>query len=134
MPALSSSTKNEKILVTGASGFIAAWLVRNLLEKGYTVRGTVRSESKGQYLSKIFAGYGNRFEYVIVKDIAEASFNFVFFSIYGWIVLKEGAFDEAVKGVTAIEHTASPVTLNIDDPQGESSKPDAANRINFCQN
>ncbi len=83
MPALSSSNaKNEKILVTGASGFIAAWLVRNLLEKGYTVRGTVRSESKGQYLSKIFANHGNRFEYAIVKDIAEASFITSFFFLF----------------------------------------------------
>ncbi len=29
--------------VTGASGFIASWLVKLLLERGYTVRGTVRS-------------------------------------------------------------------------------------------
>ena len=72
MPCLSSS--NEKILVTGASGFIAAWLVRTLLEKGYTIRGTVRSESKGQYLRQLFAEFGDRFEYVIVKDIADASF------------------------------------------------------------
>ena len=69
MPSLSSSASNEKVLVTGASGYIAAWIVRTLLEKGYTVRGTVRSESKGQYLSKTFAEFGNRFEYVIVDDI-----------------------------------------------------------------
>lgn len=31
---------------------------------------------------------------------------------------QEGAFNEAVKGVDAIEHTASPFTMAIDDPQG----------------
>ena len=31
---------------------------------------------------------------------------------------KEGAFDEAVKGVDAIEHTASPVDFNTKEPQG----------------
>ena len=46
MPAFSST--NEKVLVTGASGFIATWLIRTLLEKGYAVRGTVRSKDKGQ--------------------------------------------------------------------------------------
>ena len=31
---------------------------------------------------------------------------------------KEGAFDEAVKGVDAIEHTASPFDLNNKEPEG----------------
>lgn len=31
---------------------------------------------------------------------------------------QEGAFDEAVKGVDAIEHTASPFHMNADDPDG----------------
>ena len=34
----------SKVLVTGANGYIAIWLVAMLLEKGYSVRGTVRSE------------------------------------------------------------------------------------------
>jgi hypothetical protein len=33
-------------------------------------------------------------------------------------ILQEGAFDEAVKDVDAIEHTASPFHYNVDDPQG----------------
>jgi hypothetical protein len=32
--------------------------------------------------------------------------------------IQEGAFDEAVKGVDAIAHTASPCRLTADDPQG----------------
>jgi hypothetical protein len=32
---------------------------------------------------------------------------------------QEGAFDDAVKGVHAVAHTASPVHI-VDDPQGES--------------
>jgi hypothetical protein len=34
---------------------------------------------------------------------------------------QDGAFDEAVKGVDAIEHTASPVRWNAVDPQGGCS-------------
>lgn len=30
------------VLVTGVSGFLASWIVKDLLEKGYRVRGTVR--------------------------------------------------------------------------------------------
>ncbi len=33
----------KTVCVTGASGFIASWLVKLLLERGYTVRGTVRN-------------------------------------------------------------------------------------------
>ncbi|CAE6496853.1 unnamed protein product [Rhizoctonia solani] len=67
------------VLVTGASGFIAVWVCKALLDAGYTVRGTVRSKPKGEYL--------------------------------------DGAFDEAVKGVDGIAHTASPFHLQADDPQ-----------------
>ena len=34
---------NERVLVTGASGYIATHIVKLLLERGYIVRGTVRS-------------------------------------------------------------------------------------------
>lgn len=37
------STNTKPILVTGATGYIASFLIKLLLEKGHTVRGTVRS-------------------------------------------------------------------------------------------
>jgi hypothetical protein len=43
------------------------------LDEGYSVRGTVRSQDKGEYLAKLFAGKKAKFEYAIVKDIAEVS-------------------------------------------------------------
>jgi len=89
----------SKVLVTGANGYIAIWVVRRLLEKGYSVRGTVRSESKAEHLRQLFNDYGSKHEVVVVEDIT-----------------KEGAFDEAVKGIDAIEHTASPFHLHADDP------------------
>ena len=39
-------TQGDKILVSGANGYLAMWVVRTFLERGYAVRGTVRSESK----------------------------------------------------------------------------------------
>ncbi|KAK2467489.1 hypothetical protein APHAL10511_000344 [Amanita phalloides] len=90
----------SKILVTGANGYIAVWVVRTLLEQGYAVRGAVRSTSKGAFLLDEFKSYGDQFELVIVDDF-----------------LKEGAFDEAVKGIDAIQHLAAPVTLDFKDPK-----------------
>ncbi|KAH6903136.1 D-lactaldehyde dehydrogenase [Coprinopsis sp. MPI-PUGE-AT-0042] len=89
-----------KVLVTGANGYIAMWTVRKLLEKGYSVRATVRSEKKGAHLVDYFKSYGDKLEIAVVADIS-----------------KEGAFDEAVKGVDAIEHTASPAHWNAKTPE-----------------
>ena len=36
------------VLVTGAGGFIASWIVKLLLDRGYRVRGTLRDIGKNQ--------------------------------------------------------------------------------------
>jgi hypothetical protein len=42
------------------------------LNAGYRVRGTVRSEAKGEYLAKLFADKGESgFDYVLVDDITK---------------------------------------------------------------
>jgi uncharacterized protein YbjT (DUF2867 family) len=60
-----------KVLVTGASGFIGSWICQILLDAGYAVRATVRSNDKGEYLRNLFANFGNKFEY-IVADMKKA--------------------------------------------------------------
>ncbi|KAG6329779.1 hypothetical protein ID866_9311 [Astraeus odoratus] len=89
-----------KVLVTGANGFTGIWAVKHLLESGYSVRGAIRSAKKGEYLLHYFASYGEKFEISVVEDIT-----------------KEGAFDESVKGVSAVLHTASPVHFDVRDPK-----------------
>ncbi|ORY35639.1 D-lactaldehyde dehydrogenase [Naematelia encephala] len=97
MPAIQ---KGAYVLVTGASGFIASHTVREFLREGFRVRGTVRSQGKGEYLQKLFAKDGP-FDFVLVDDIT-----------------KDGVFDEAVKGVDAVAHLASPFyTTGVKDPQ-----------------
>ena len=36
----------ERVLVTGATGFIALHCIQQLLDMGYQVRGTLRSEKR----------------------------------------------------------------------------------------
>ena len=60
-------------MVTGANGFVAVWVVQELLEHGFAVRGTVRAESKATYLSDRFEAYGDKFEFAIVPDMAAVS-------------------------------------------------------------
>jgi hypothetical protein len=109
----------------------AAHLCSTLLINGHKVRGTVRSTEKGEYLKKLFDGVGE-FEYVIVEDIADVRFvvsttcgkadDSSFFILGSLVVLpflarlastpQPNAFDEAVKGVQGIAHTASPFYLD----------------------
>lgn len=37
-----AGSQKRRICVTGAGGYISSWIVKRLLEKGYSVRGTVR--------------------------------------------------------------------------------------------
>lgn len=53
----------------GGTGFIGSWVIRLLLDSGYNVRATVRSSSKGDFLSRLFDDCSERFEYVVVPDI-----------------------------------------------------------------
>ncbi|KAF8989799.1 hypothetical protein BDQ17DRAFT_1372801 [Cyathus striatus] len=92
---------NTKILVTGVNGFVAFWAARRLLERGYSVRGTVRSVAKGAFIQKYFESYGDRFELAYVEDFTT-----------------EGAFDESVVGVHGILHVATPI------PSGDLEEPD----------
>ena len=66
-------TPGSKVLVTGANGFVATWVIRTLLEQGFSVRGTIRSASKGDYLKSLFNSYGDRLELVVVPDIEKVS-------------------------------------------------------------
>ena len=98
-------TAPAKVLVTGSSGFIAIWVVKYLLDCGFSVRGAVRSEDKGKHLLDTFKDAVSKgmFELAVVPDMCAP-----------------GAFDEAVKGVPAIENNASPVQASADDTNGQS--------------
>ncbi|TIC58043.1 NAD(P)-binding protein [Wallemia mellicola] len=93
MPAINTG----KVLVTGASGFLAVTLVESLLDAGFEVRGTVRSSRKGEYLLHYFNN--RRFNFIVVPDS-----------------VVDGAFDDAVQGMDGVIHTASPFHFNASHP------------------
>ncbi|USP82843.1 hypothetical protein yc1106_10117 [Curvularia clavata] len=88
-----------RVLVTGANGFIASHVVKQLLENGFKVRGTVRNIDRASWLLPFFnERYGpDSLELVSVPDMA-----------------KDGAFSEAVQGCTGVIHTATPVMQSTD--------------------
>ncbi|CUM57092.1 unnamed protein product [Debaryomyces tyrocola] len=90
--------ENTTIFVSGATGFIALTLVKQLLEKGYSVIGSVRSTEKGEHLKRLLST--DKFRYEIIE-----------------LIEKEGAFDKALQNhpdVTVFLHTASPFHFNTD--------------------
>ena len=96
----------EKVLLSGASGFIAGHILKLLIDSGYTVVGTVRSEGKGEFLKKL---YPKNFEYAIVEDISEPNaFDAVF---------------QANPDFTYVLHTASPFTFNATSAEKDFLRP-----------
>jgi nucleoside-diphosphate-sugar epimerase len=90
-----------KVLISGANGYIGAVTVGAFLDAGWSVRGTVRRLESAEPLKEVLKKYvdDGKLEIVAVPDITV-----------------DGAFDEAVKGVHAIAHIASPVSMSFTDP------------------
>ncbi|EAW09036.1 aldehyde reductase II [Aspergillus clavatus NRRL 1] len=87
------------VLVTGVNGFLAAHLAINLVERGYKVRGTVRSQEKADWITE-----------AVTKRYPEASFE----ALVVPNISAPGAFEEAVRGVDGIAHVASDLTFGND--------------------
>ncbi|KAF8244162.1 NAD(P)-binding protein [Wilcoxina mikolae CBS 423.85] len=87
-------TQTSKATSVGASGFVAAHVLTSLLDGGYKVKCTVRSQAKADDIRKLRPLQSDQLDFAVVEDVAV-----------------KGAFDEAVKGVSAVIHTASPFVL-----------------------
>jgi nucleoside-diphosphate-sugar epimerase len=87
------------VLVTGATGFIASEVIKQLLQRGFRVRGSVRDFHSASWLltAHFDESLSGQFEVVEVPDIGV-----------------DGAFDEAVKGVAGILHIATSTAAGKD--------------------
>jgi nucleoside-diphosphate-sugar epimerase len=96
-----------KVLVTGATGFIAGHCIEELLSHGYAVRGTVRDKATANvaHLNAIAQNTGGELEF------AQASLD----DDQGW--------PEAVTGCDYIWHLASPVPARLPRDEAELIRP-----------
>ena len=87
-----------KVLVTGATGFIASHTILALVNKGYEVRGTARSASKAEKLNATLSAYAGK---PIEIELVSAD------------LTQDDGWDAAMDGVTYLQHLASPIPNNL---------------------
>lgn len=92
---------SDRVVITGANGFIGLAIVINALRAGYQVLAVVRSQEKADNVLSNPAikalDPGSQLGFSLVPDFT-----------------KDGAYDEALKGATCAIHVASPL------PRGQS--------------
>ncbi len=119
--------RSKPVLVTGATGYIAGWVIQRLLDQGLTVHATVRDASDASRLAYLNA-------------LAEASEGALRF--FDADLLDPGSFDAAMAGCSTVFHIASPFVIEVEDPQKQLVEPavggtrnvlEAANRTDSVQ-
>lgn len=84
------------VAVTGGSGYIASWIIKELLEAGHDVNTTVRQ-------------LNNKDKYQHLLDIADKTPGHL--EIFQADLLEKNSYDEVFKGCTYVFHTASPFAI-----------------------
>ena len=98
----------QKVMVTGATGYVAGWIVKRLLERGCTVHATVRdpdNEQKLKYLNELANGAAGKLRFFRAD------------------LLQPDSFADAMAGCELVFHTASPFVINVDDPKRDLVDP-----------
>lgn len=96
------------VMVTGATGYVAGWLVKKLLDEGHSVHAAVRdpeNESKLRFLNGLAAEAPGSIRY-FKADLMEP-----------------GSYAEAMTDCELVFHTASPFTIGVQDPVKELIEP-----------
>ncbi|GHA18400.1 dihydroflavonol-4-reductase [Devosia pacifica] len=103
-----SIATKDPVLVTGATGYVAGWIVKYLLEAGVTVHAAVRdahNKDKLRHLDDLAASSPGTIKYF------EAD------------LLKPGSYGAAMQGCRIVFHTASPFKITVEDPQRDLVTP-----------
>ncbi len=96
-------TNQEKVLVTGASGYIALHCISELLNNGYKVKGSLRDSGKE-----------NQVRTSLGSELAEDNLEFCNLDL-----LKDDGWDEAASDCDYLIHIASPFV--IQEPKDENT-------------
>jgi nucleoside-diphosphate-sugar epimerase len=99
-------SKKGLVLVTGVTGFLASQIAYQLLEKGYKVRGSVRSKANEKKIKPI-----RTLPHQEALELVEAD------------LLKEATWEPAVAGCEYVLHVASPFLTKTPKNESDLIKP-----------
>lgn len=100
--------KDKPVMVTGATGYVAGWIVKKLLEAGLTVHAPVRNPDnpeKVKHLDDFAATLPGEIKYFTAD------------------LLDQGSYAGAMDGCGIVFHTASPFKIAVEDPQKDLIDP-----------
>lgn len=100
--------KSKPVMISGATGYVAGWIVKKLLDEGLTVHAAVRdpkNKEKLKYLDELAATAPGSIKYFKAD------------------LLEEGSYDESMNGCELVFHTASPFINKVDNPQRDLVDP-----------
>lgn len=101
--------KSKPVMVTGATGYVASWIVKMLLEQGINVNATVRDPSDVKKVGHL-------------TGFAKASTGKL--KLFKADLLDFGSFDEPMQGCELLIHTASPFFMaKPKNPEEELLRP-----------
>ncbi|MBK9533656.1 MAG: NAD-dependent epimerase/dehydratase family protein [Flavobacteriales bacterium] len=100
--------RTRPVMVSGANGYVASWLVKRLLDDGLTVHAAVRNPNDEKKIAHL-------------KEAAAKSSGQIKF--FAGDLLKPGSYKAAMEGCELVYHTASPFTTTVKDPQKELIDP-----------
>lgn len=110
--------KSKPVLVTGATGYVAGWLVKKLLEEDFTVHAAVRDPNNRKKLAHLDA----------ITQSAKGTIRY-----FTSDLLEEGSYAAAMEGCELVFHTASPFTSKYKDPKKELVDPALKGTINVLE-
>lgn len=99
---------SKPVLVTGATGYVAGWLIKRLLEEGFTVHAAVRDPARADrlaHLDRLAADLPGKLVY------------------YQADLLEQGSYADAMAGCGTVFHAASPFIVDFEDPQQDLVDP-----------
>lgn len=101
--------KNKPVCVTGASGYIASWIVKDLLDQGFTVHATVRDSNKASSVAHLW-------------KLTEGTKGTL--KLFDADLIQPGSFRAAIEGCELVIHTASPFVIKgFSDPNEALIRP-----------
>ncbi|MED6121803.1 hypothetical protein PIB30_033524 [Stylosanthes scabra] len=108
------------VCVTGGEGFVASWLIKNLLQHGYYVRATVRCRSSADDNDEgIITTEKKEDDLSYLRKLEGASERL---KIFHGELEELGSYDKAIEGCVGVFHLAHPMDVNGEEDQEKVTK------------